>query len=51
MKKVFLMLAAVMVSMSAMAQVSFGVKAGFDMTNFWGSDTKHGMAPTISLVA
>ena len=45
MKKVFLMLAAVMVSMSAMAQVSFGVKAGFDMTNFWGSDTKHGMAP------
>lgn len=49
MKKVFLMLAAVLVSMSAMAQVQFGVKAGFDMTNFWGSDTKHGMAPNYQI--
>lgn len=45
MKKVIFMLAAIAVSMSAMAQTNFGVKVGFDMTNFWGSDTKHGMAP------
>ena len=45
MKKVVFMLAAIMVSMSAMAQTNFGVKVGFDMTNFWGSDVKHGMAP------
>ena len=51
MKKVFLMLAAVLVSMSAMAQVQFGVKAGFDMTNFWGSDTKHGMQPNYQIGA
>lgn len=50
MKKVFLMLAA-LVSMSAMAQVQFGVKAGFDMTNFWGSDCKHGMQPNYQIGA
>ena len=33
-------------SMSAMAQVDFGVKAGFDMTNFWGKDVPHGMKPS-----
>ena len=49
MKKVFLMLAAALVSMSAMAQMSFGVKAGFDMTNFWGSDIKHGMQPNFQI--
>ena len=51
MKKVFLMLAVMMVSISAMAQVQFGVKAGFDMTNFWGSDTKHGMQPNYQIGA
>ena len=49
MKKVVLLLAAVLLSMSAMAQVRFGVKAGFDMTNFWGSDTKHGMQPNYQI--
>ena len=28
-----------------MAQVQFGGKVGFDMTNFWGSDVEHGMKP------
>lgn len=51
MKKVVLMLAAVLMSMSALAQVQFGVKAGFDMTNFWGSDTKHGMQPNYQVGA
>ncbi|MBR1475726.1 MAG: PorT family protein [Muribaculaceae bacterium] len=46
MKKVFLMIAAALVGMSAMAQVQFGAKVGFDMTNFWGEDTPHGMKPS-----
>ena len=45
MKKVFVLIAAAIVSMSAMAQVQFGGKVGFDMTNFWGSDVEHGMKP------
>ena len=45
MKKVFVLIAAAIVSMSAMAQVQFGAKVGVDMTNFWGSDTEHGMQP------
>ena len=45
MKKVFLMLAAALISMSAMAQVQFGAKVGFDMTNFWGENVQHGMKP------
>ena len=36
MKKVFVLIAAAIVSMSAMAQVQFGVKVGIDATNFWG---------------
>lgn len=36
MKKVFVLIAAAIVSMSAMAQVQFGVKVGVDATNFWG---------------
>lgn len=51
MKKVFLMLAAVLVSMSAMAQVQFGAKVGFDMTNFWGENVDHGMAPNYQIGA
>ena len=43
MKKVFVLIAAAIVSMSAMAQVQFGAKAGVDMTNFWGEDADHGM--------
>ena len=46
MKKVFVLIATAIVSMSAMAQVQFGAKVGFDMTNFWGSDVEHGMKPS-----
>lgn len=34
MKKVFVLIAAAIVSMSAMAQVQFGAKVGFDLTHF-----------------
>ena len=43
MKKVFVLIAAAIVSMSVMAQVQFGVKAGVDATNFWGKNVEHGM--------
>ena len=43
MKKIFVLIAAAIVSMSAMAQVQFGAKVGVDATNFWGKDIKHGM--------
>ena len=43
MKKVFVLIAAAIVSMSAMAQVQFGAKVGVDATNFWGKDVNHGM--------
>ena len=43
--------AAALISMSAMAQVHFGLKVGFDMTNFWGEDTPHGMKPAYQLGA
>lgn len=43
MKKVFILIAAAIVSMSAMAQVQFGAKVGVDATNFWGKDVNHGM--------
>ena len=43
MKKIFVLIAAAIVSMSAMAQVQFGAKVGVDATNFWGKDVKHGM--------
>ena len=46
MKKVFVLIAAAIVCMSASAQVQFGAKVGFDMTNFWGKDTEHGMKPS-----
>ena len=46
MKKVFLMIAAALVGLSAMAQTQFGAKVGFDMTNFWGKDVEHGMKPS-----
>ncbi len=46
MKKLFLALSAALISMGAMAQVEFGVKAGFDLTNFWGEDLPHGMKPS-----
>ena len=39
------MIAAALISMSAMAQVQFGAKVGFDMTNFWGENVQHGMKP------
>ena len=43
MKKVFVLIAAAIVCMSAMAQVQFGAKVAVDATNFWGKDVKHGM--------
>ena len=45
MKKVFVLIAAAIVCMSASAQVQFGVKAGFDMTHFWGEDAPSGWQP------
>ena len=45
MKKVLVILAAALVSVSAMAEIHFGAKVGFDMTNFVGKDADHGMAP------
>ncbi len=46
MKKFFVLIAAAIVSMSAMAQIQFGAKVGFDMTNFWGEDVEHGLKPS-----
>ena len=43
MKKLFVLIAAAIVCMSAMAQVQFGAKVGVDATNFWGKDIPHGM--------
>ena len=45
MKKVLVLIAAAIMCMSANAQVQFGGKVGFDMTNFWGSDVETGMKP------
>ncbi|MBQ1737228.1 MAG: PorT family protein [Muribaculaceae bacterium] len=46
MKKVLTLIAAAILCMSASAQVQFGAKVGFDLTNFWGSDVEHGMKPS-----
>ena len=46
MKKFFVLIAAAIVCMSAMAQVQFGAKVGVDATNFWGKDVEHGMKPS-----
>ena len=43
MKKMFVLIAAAIVSMSAMAQVQFGAKVGVDATNFWGKNVEHGI--------
>ena len=45
------MIAAALVGMSAMAQVQFGAKVGFDMTNFWGENVEHGMKPSYQVGA
>ena len=45
MKKALVLIAAAIVCMSASAQVQFGAKVGFDMTNYWGKDVEHGMKP------
>ncbi len=45
MKKVFALIAAAIVCMSASAQVQFGAKVGFDLTHFWGEDAPHGIQP------
>ena len=46
MKKVFVLIAAAIVCMSANAQFQIGGKVGFDLTNFWGQDVDHGMKPS-----
>ena len=46
MKKVLTLIAAAILCMSASAQVQFGAKVGFDMTNFWGEDAEHDMKPS-----
>ncbi len=43
MKKVFVLIAAAIVCMSASAQLQFGAKVGVDATNFWGKNVEHGM--------
>ena len=45
MKKVFVLIAAAIVCMSASAQIQFGGKVGFDLTHFWGEDAPHGIQP------
>lgn len=45
MKKLFALIATAIVCVSANAQVQFGAKVGFDMTNYWGKDVEHGMKP------
>ena len=49
MKKVFVLIAVAIVSMSAMAQVQYGAKVGFDMTHFWGKDVGHDLVPNYQL--
>ncbi len=48
MKKILLLALGAIMSASAAfaANPTFGVKAGFDMTNFWGKDLPHGMKPS-----
>ena len=46
MKKVFVLIAAAIVCMSASAQFQIGGKVGFDLTNFWGENVDHGMKPS-----
>jgi len=43
MKKILTLVAAAIVCMGASAQVQFGGKVGFDLTNFWGENAVHGM--------
>ena len=47
MKKIFALIAAALVcaGSATAANPTFGIKAGFDMTNFWGGDMPHGMKP------
>ena len=50
MKKILLMAAVAVMSVgSALAQFNFGAKAGFDLTNFNGSDLTNGMKPSYSV--
>ena len=48
MKKIFALIAAALVcaGSATAANPTFGIKAGFDMTNFWGEDMPHGMKPS-----
>ncbi|MCI6170240.1 MAG: PorT family protein [Muribaculaceae bacterium] len=46
MKKILLLAAAAIMGMSAAnAQVEFGAKVGFDLTNYWGEDVSHTLQP------
>lgn len=44
-KKKMTLLLAMLACMSVSAQVQFGAKVGFDLTNFWGKDKVLAMAP------
>lgn len=47
MKKIFMLAIAAVIGLgAAQAQIQFGAKVGFDLTNFWGKDTPHGMKPS-----
>ncbi len=47
MKKIVLLaIATIMGASASFAQLSFGVKAGFSATNYWGEDVNHGMKPS-----
>lgn len=45
MKKIVLVLTCAMMSLGAFAQVQFGAKVGFDLTNFWGENVGHKIRP------
>ena len=47
MKKFFALVAAALLcaGSATAANPTFGLKAGFDLTNFWGNDLPHGMKP------
>ncbi len=51
MKKIFVMLTVALIGLSAMAQPRFGLKVGFDLTNLWGKDIKHGVRPNYQVGA
>jgi len=43
MKKIVMLLAAALISVSAFSQVRFGAKVGLNLSHFWGEDAPHGI--------